>query len=679
MRSGWNDVLAEVCRRTARSPDPPEAIEAIARLLGEQLDARLLEVWKVEAPDELVLMARHADDSPPPEAGGAFDDSATAVPLIGERTALTVVGSGAARTWGADAAELEPAARETLAELGVRDVTALPIHGDGDAVGVALLAQRPDRSRGADDDEGLDVVLSNVAILLQRLDRMRRERTQASQLDRLTAAIQNLPIVVKMMSPDWVIEFVNPAVEDVLGYAPEELVGKPVALVRDAGSVTQEEIAAVLLQGAWTGDRVDRHKDGHAVPVRLVIAPVLKDGRLESIIEIARDLTDELDQETRAKDAYRMSVVGHLAAAVAHEVNNPLAAITMMTRVLLEDPLPAELKKDLEIINAEAHRAGGISRNLLAFARHGDTQKFAVALEPVVEEVVRLKLPELRLSRIDVDVALPEDLPRVSANAGQIRQILHNLISNSAQAILEHRDHGGIRISAARSGAEWVELVVEDDGPGIPERILDRVMNPFFTTKPVGRGTGLGLSVCRDIVNDHGGEIVIGNRPPAGTGSGAQDGARIAIRLPAAAPADAASEKPAEPAHTPPTTAARVLIIDDDVAVASTLQRLIARLGHTGSIEHRAEAAIVRLAAGEDFDVILTDLKMPGMGGEGVFRMIERERPELLDRLVFMSGDLSPESDNAFLKQSSHPTLAKPFSRDQLRDALDGVIRSRRE
>ena len=490
-------------------------------------------------------------------------------------------------------------------------------------------------------------------------------------LDRLKIAIESVPVVVKLLSPDWIIEYVNPMVTEVLGYRPEELIGQPISLIREANSEVERELTQALRAGdTWSGDRLDRHRDGHTVPVRLVVAPVRgADGELTGIVEIARDLTQEIEHESRAKEVYRMSVVGHLAAAVAHEVNNPLAAIVMMTRVLLDGDLPDELRRDLEIINAEAHRAGGISRNLLAFSRHADTQKTATDLEAIVREVSRLKLPELRLSEIEIDIVMPARLPCALANAGQMRQIFHNLISNAAQAIQEHRDGGLIRITARAAEPGWLEVTVDDEGAGIPEHILQRVMTPFFTTKPIGRGTGLGLSVSRDIVEDHGGELSIGNRPAAEGG-----GARVTIRLPttearAATPTRTVSELAGGGNHR-----GRVLIVDDDAAVAATLQRLVQRLGYVGQVEHRAEAAIERIVAGETFDAILTDLKMPGVGGAGLLRAVEANRPDLLARVVFMSGDISPEV--SFIAGAACQTLAKPFTRDQLQDALEAVSKA---
>jgi PAS domain S-box-containing protein len=493
--------------------------------------------------------------------------------------------------------------------------------------------------------------------------------TDGARLQRLTTAIQNVPVIVKVLSPDWRIEFVNPVVESVLGYTPDQLVGRPISFVREGDDAADAAIAAALERGAtWSGDRVDRHRDGHSVPVRLVVAGVRKpSGALDAIVEIARDLTEEHEQEIRAKDAYRMSAVGELAAAVAHEVNNPLAAITMMTRVMLaDDALPPALRRDLEIINAEAHRAGSISRNLLSFARPCDTHKEVTSLEPVVREVVRLKLPELRLASIDVDIVVPTGVPCAIVNPGQIRQVLHNLVSNSAQAIQEAKERGNIRVSLAPAGEEWLELVVEDDGTGIPEHLLERVTRPFFTTKPRGRGTGLGLSVTSDIVREHGGDMVVANRPEGGTS--------VTIRLPATSCEVESVDTRNDRRRDKSLAKARLLIVDDDIAVSSTLKRLVAHLGHDCEVEHRAESAIARLSRGDTFDAILSDIKMPGIGGEGVFRSVQLHRPELINRLIFMSGDLTPEADNDFLSEANCPTLSKPFTLEQLSDSIATVL-----
>lgn len=558
--------------------------------------------------------------------------------------------------------------------LEAEEVTSVPIRDDGEVLGVAVITPPPEHHVSEEDGSVLSVVLGNMALLLRRIHYLELERARAEEVLRLKTAIDSLPVLVKLLSPRWIVELVNPAVEEVLGYSPDELVGRHISTVRDAEGANsrQAEIAAALRDGAWTGDVMDRHKDGHLVPVRLVVAPVRDaEGEISGIIEIARDLTHEQEQERRAKDAYRLAVTGRLAAAVAHEVNNPLAAITMMTRVLLDDELPAGLREDLEIINAEAHRAGGISRNLLTFARQGDARMRPVDLEEVVEDVVRLKGPELRLAEIEVEVKSQEDLPWAVGNDGQLRQVVHNLISNAAHAIQEGDDeddgHGRIWITLTPVEGGRLEVSVEDDGPGIPEAALDQIMTPFFTTKIHGEGTGLGLSVCRDIMDAHGGGIEVENHPSP------DRGVRASIRVPSVIPPERVEERGRPPAASR-ADGATILVVDDDVAVASTLERLVERLGYAVHVEHRGEAALRRLGEGERFDAILVDLNMPGMGGEGVYRTVERDWPHLLDSLVFMSGELAPGTSHEFLRTGSCPTLEKPFTPDQLRAVLEEAM-----
>lgn len=671
------ELLAEVCVLIARTPEAEDAVEAITGLIAGYLDSWVFEVWLNRTGNALDLMARHVGDAVPARKREQLTFFSPRTGLADELPISHVARAGKSRTWAVDDRDLDPATRDNLATLEARELTVVPIKDNGTVLGVAAVTPPPAGPVTDADEEVMAVVLGNMAILLDRIHRREVEASRAHQMSLLKTAIESLPLVVKILSPDWMIRYVNPAVKEVLGYSPEELVDTSIERIRAATGPDslQAGIAAAVPQGTWSGDVEDRDNQGRRVPVRLVVAPVRDaGGEMIGIIEIARDLSQEMEQERRAKDSYRMAVVGRLAAAVAHEVNNPLAAITMMTRVLLDDSLPEAVRKDLELINSEAHRAGGISRNLLVFARQSDVQKAPVDLEEVVREVVRLQRPELNLLEITVEVDAADDVQHVLGNPGQIRQVLHNLISNAAHAIQEWRDQGLIRVMITGIEDEWVELVVEDDGPGVAAAVIDRVMNPFFTTKAVGKGTGLGLSVCRDIVEAHGGEIRLENRgaPTAGGGAPGTSGARASIRLPAtSAPGQRAEDRRSA---TPGAGAARVLIIDDDPAVASTLQRLVEKLGYSAEIEYRAEAAIKRILGNERFDAVLSDLKMPGVGGEGVYQAVERLRPDLLGSLVFMSGDLAPEADNTFLRRSSSATLEKPFTRDQLQQVLESVI-----
>ena len=275
---------------------------------------------------------------------------------------------------------------------------------------------------------------------------------------------------------------------------------------------------------------------------------------------------------------------------------------------------------------------------------------------------------QLTLSNIVVTLELEPELPDVRATDAHLRRALHNVIGNARSAIHQTGTPGEIRVLASRVGRS-VEIVVEDTGPGLTPEVAAAMFQPFFTTRPVGEGTGLGLAVAYGMVREHGGEIEGSNwgRPHVSGGAAGEGGARLVIRLPA-------EVEPWLPApnsdRVAPPRPLSILLVEDEHQVARSVSALLTRDRHQVALASSAEVAVDRLRGNEHFDVILSDLRMPGMGGEGLCDWIRAERPALMGRLLLMSGDLLTPSTQEFLANTSLPALAKPFTLDALRSAL---------
>lgn len=269
-------------------------------------------------------------------------------------------------------------------------------------------------------------------------------------------------------------------------------------------------------------------------------------GRLaQGFDRAAQDIREALEERQTALDTLResqdqllqtskLAAVGELAAGVAHEINNPLSAVLTYGVLLREKAERAspevsaalpKLVERLQRIEDAARRCQSIADKLLTFAHQDTTEKSSVALEEVVEDSIDLLKPSLRHHQVSVETVIEADLPNLWAHAGQLQQVMINLINNAMQA---QPSGGSVRIAACRAGDDCV-LEVADRGPGIDPSVLTRVFEPFVTTKPVGEGTGLGLSIVYGIVQDHGGEITVESEVGAG--------ATFTIRLPLAADA----------------------------------------------------------------------------------------------------------------------------------------------
>ncbi|HSB53804.1 MAG TPA: hybrid sensor histidine kinase/response regulator, partial [Gemmatimonadales bacterium] len=341
--------------------------------------------------------------------------------------------------------------------------------------------------------------------------------------------------------------------------------------------------------------------------------------------------------------------------------------------------------EDLELILAEARRAGEIVHGLLASARQHPPEWCICSLADVVRRAVALSRHHLKLHNVSLQSPMFDPLEgyplwsRMRGDANQLQQVILNLIINAQQAISATRGYGSVRVTLAPDSADRVVLTVEDDGPGIPESLRETIFQPFYTTKPAGKGTGLGLSISAGIIEAHGGAIAASSREGGG--------AVFTVTLPSLAasergqghgtgvqlvPATETVELPS-PASAAENGLLRVLLVDDEAGVRRSISRLLRRSGFSVTEASGGEAALELLRQAR-FDVVLSDLRMPGLSGEEFFARIQREFPAMAGRVVFTSGDTLREDTQAFLQSSGCPSLQKPYELSE----LVGVLRSLR-
>jgi two-component system NtrC family sensor kinase len=317
----------------------------------------------------------------------------------------------------------------------------------------------------------------------------------------------------------------------------------------------------------------------------------------------------------------------------------------------------------------EAERASKIVQNLLAFARKQKKERARVDVNEVVTRTVGLRAYHLRSGNIGMETNLAPGLPPTMADFHQLQQVILNLLVNAEQAMQDSGRGSRIRVSTRRN-LEVLEVVVEDDGPGMPPAVRSKIFEPFFTTKPVGRGTGLGLSICYGIIGEHGGEITVESEPDRFT--------RFTISLPiVTVPVE--STTTALPAHSPAVHVAdtaprrRVLVIDDDPGILQFVEDAFSGEGVTVETALGGRDGIARLSTGRVYDVILSDMRMPDLDGRSIFRFIRENRPELERRLVFATGDVANADAVEFMEASGRPVLEKPFSVQVLHETVDRV------
>ena len=366
----------------------------------------------------------------------------------------------------------------------------------------------------------------------------------------------------------------------------------------------------------------------------------------------------------RAEHQGRLAAAGELVAGVAHEVNNPLMAIALMAEARLEEgELPREVRAELQQIVRQGRRAGALVRGLLRVARPGERRVEPVDVNDVAAQAVDLVSYQFGVDEIQVERAFDPELPPARADTSRTEQVLVNLLSNAIQAVRGAPHPRRVRVTTFSADSS-VSVAVEDNGPGVPEEIADRIFLPFFTTKGE-RGTGLGLYISKQVARDAGGDLVLDARRP---------GARFVLTLPAAA-REAPRVGPASTDQSPPLplSGLRVLLVDDESSVRRPLATFLRRRG----------AQVVEATDGLDaltkverypIDVVLLDLRMPRMDGIECYMAIKEMQPSLAARVIIVSGDLRQleEAENVVVPRER--LLAKPVDLVDLERRVRQVV-----
>ncbi|HLB08093.1 MAG TPA: ATP-binding protein, partial [Gemmatimonadaceae bacterium] len=418
--------------------------------------------------------------------------------------------------------------------------------------------------------------------------------------------------------------------------------------------------------GSWRGVvRRRRVRDGEVVMMDMIVGAIPEDERT-LFFEILSDASDRIAREQHLRRVERLAGMGTLIAGVAHELNNPLSAILGFTQLLLAEPRSEEERDDLETIAREAKRMARIVSDLKLVAR--DTQEAtrleAMDLNDVVRHVLRTREYSITTSNIELKADLAEALPLIMGDRARIEQLLLNLVVNAEQAL----STGALlprRLSVrTRATAQGCSLLVADNGPGIPRDNLDRIFDPFFTTRAPGGGTGLGLALVQRIVNDHRGQIRVDSE--VGRGSS------FRVDIPRA-PAPAIGG-PLLSQLPPIGRRLRILVVDDEEAVRRAVVRILERRGHMVREAAEGEAALAMLESSTSaFDVIVTDMRMPGLGGEALLERLKLRADGSARRVLFLTGDTENSEALRALTDAHIPYLSKPIGIGQVIQCVEQI------
>ena len=500
-----------------------------------------------------------------------------------------------------------------------------------------------------------------------------RQALQASEElgvlhERLRDAVNHAPLLIFAVDQHGTFTLAEGRALSQLGMTTGEVVGKSIYhLYRDHAVILRN------VKRALAGESFTDLVEMGGLVFETWYAPIA--GPEGGVLGVATDVTERRRMQATLLSAERMVAVGTIAASVAHEINNPLSYVIACLELLMRDSHPvmelAELlggrypddsdvtrlifelekaREPFENIRDGIERMRLIARDLRTFARVDDHELAPVDVRDVLRSAIRMASNETRYRASVVSDFTP--VPWVMASEPRLAQVFLNLLVNAAQAFPEDGRPGScdIRITTAVDERGRVVVEVRDNGPGIEPGVLPRIFEPFFTTKPVGVGTGLGLSVCRNIVLSYGGEI----RAHSEVGKGST----FVVTLPASTgPAPASSKRQMV---GPPVRPARVLVIDDDKVLGNAFRMTLAREFDVRVVSSGAEALEV-LADDGTFDFIFCDLMMPEMSGMDVFAELSRRQPEISEKVLFMTGGVYSPEVRAFISRVPNRCLQKPF------------------
>ena len=483
---------------------------------------------------------------------------------------------------------------------------------------------------------------------------------------------------------------INRVAQQLTGWTAEAALGRPIAEVfaiidEESRRTTESPIDRALHHGVRSG--LPKHtllirRDGSEIPVADSCAPITtSDGIVSGAVLVFRDLTGE--HKTAASQtqyqqqlilADRMASVGTLAAGVAHEINNPLTYVTANLDLAIEEiralsgGSASGRMKDLEELLLEARegnaRVTKIVRGLKTFSRIEEERSTVVDLIAVLDLSINMAFNEIRhRARL---VKQYGKLPFVDGDDARLGQVFINLLVNAAQAMPEGETEANeIRVVTSTDTLGQAVVEIRDTGPGIAPSVLTRIFDPFFTTKAVGVGTGLGLAICHNIITGMHGQISVKSELGKGT--------TFRVALPASTGRITSIPPPLPGVDVAPATRGKVLVVDDEPAVGLAVRRVLR--GHDVTVVNSAQEALTRIAAGAEFDVILSDLMMPGMSGMDLYGVLLRQNPKMAARVVFVTGGAFTPEANAFLDRIANERMEKPFHFKQLRELVRKFVK----
>ncbi len=650
-RALQQEALNRIIAVTVSAPDLSGLLEDGLGLVMEALDVTIGGIW---------VVGHHAFRGFPPQVD-------LSVPQLSQDFTSSVTETLVIHDWQAidepDYNEWKP----FVETCGVRATLIVPVLARGKRIGILALGSQEPREWIPDETALIEAVGRQLGAAVERLDLLAKTQEQARQVQQI---VESVPEGVVLLDSEKHVILANPVAREYL----EVLVGQEDAGVpmQQVGGVPVEEILLLVPENPWLEITT------HTSPIRsfeLAARPLALDARLSGWVLVLRDVTIERENMNRAQIQDRLATVGQLAAGIAHDFNNIMAAILVYADLLAMDPgIPHSSRERLSIIQSQIQRATSLIRQILDFSRRAVMEQTQLDLLPFIKELEKL-LRRVLPETISISLEYQPGDYLLKADVTRLQQALMNLSLNSRDAMPEggqllfaidrfHLNPTDLPPYPDLSPGPWICIRVIDTGTGIPEDIMPRIYDPFFTTKVVGQGTGLGLAQVYGIVKQHGGSIDVKSLPGRGTS--------FYLYLPAIE--SQVDELPVAPENgTQRGRGEKVLVVEDDPVAREAIRILLDNLGYQVRVASNGREALKIYESDESWtDLVVSDLVMPEMGGVVLFRTLQGRGKGV--KFLFITGHPMESQEQELLQAGGVQWLQKPFSAHELASGVRALL-----
>lgn len=504
--------------------------------------------------------------------------------------------------------------------------------------------------------------------LVDITERGRMERRLREEQEFVRRLVACFPDIIVVLDTEGRYTFVSPRVQEFLGYTPDDYLGASLhgrphpddreSLLAFFRSLTSGEVSFGAVEYRTS------HKSGGWRTMRANASPLTDgEGKIIGIVASARDVTESKRLEQQLMQSEKLAAIGQMVSGVAHELNNPLTAILGVSDLLRERTSDDASQRQLQLIHKQARKAAELVKGLLMFSRPSQHKSKQVQVTDLIDRAIELQKAESEARHIAIEMTAAPNLPAIEADPPHMTQVFVNLLANAQEAIASVRDHGRIGIQVNFSNNQQ-EILVDDDGPGVPADVRSKIFDPFFTTHRTSGGSGLGLTICLVIVKEHGGTIEVQVSPSGG--------ARFRVLLPSQGRNIIETKLPAR-ASPCQLRGRTILVVDDESGIRDLVKEgLTAKAAIVETAETVAEAWN-RLGS-HSYDLVLCDSNLGDGTGSQLFERITSRNGAHLPHFVLMTGELLDSDRMSDWEKKGVAVLQKPFQLSELVALLETIV-----